>query len=89
VAVGAFPQPNSHEKKSRPYYSHSVRRSSLIDKWEDGVMSDGTSDGIKGRIKEAVGAATDNKQLRNEGRKDRAVGKMKKAVARVIDKAKG
>ena len=49
----------------------------------------GTTDQIKGRAKEAVGAVTDNKRLKNEGRKDQAVGKLKKAVERVIDKAKG
>jgi uncharacterized protein YjbJ (UPF0337 family) len=49
----------------------------------------GTTDQIKGRAKEAVGAVTDNKRLKNEGRKDQAVGKLKKAVERVIDKTKG
>ena len=48
----------------------------------------GTSDQIKGRVKEAVGAVTDNKRLKDEGRKDQAVGKVRKAVERVIDKAK-
>jgi uncharacterized protein YjbJ (UPF0337 family) len=49
----------------------------------------GTADQIKGRVKEAVGAVTDNQRLKNEGQKDQAVGKVKKAVERVIDKAKG
>jgi uncharacterized protein YjbJ (UPF0337 family) len=49
----------------------------------------GTTDKIKGRVKEAVGAVTDNQRLKDEGRKDQAVGKMKKTVERVIDKAKG
>jgi len=49
----------------------------------------GTSDKIKGRVKEAVGVVTDNQRLKNEGRKDQAIGKVKKAVERVIDKAKG
>jgi len=48
----------------------------------------GTADQIKGRVKEAVGAVTDNQRLKNEGRKDQVVGKVKKAVERVIDKAK-
>jgi uncharacterized protein YjbJ (UPF0337 family) len=48
----------------------------------------GTSDKIKGRVKEAVGVATDNQPLKNEGRKDQAIGKVKKTVERVIDKAK-
>jgi uncharacterized protein YjbJ (UPF0337 family) len=49
----------------------------------------GTTDQIKGRAKEAVGAVTDNRRLKDEGRKDQAVGKLKKAVERVINKAKG
>ena len=48
----------------------------------------GTSDQVKGRVKEAVGAVTNNQRFKNEGRKDQDVGKMKKAVERVIDKAK-
>jgi uncharacterized protein YjbJ (UPF0337 family) len=48
----------------------------------------GTTDQIKGRVKEAVGAVTDNQRLKNEGQKDQAVGKVKKVVERVIDKAK-
>ena len=39
----------------------------------------GTSDEIKGRVKEAAGAVTDNQRLKNEGRLDQAVGKVKKA----------
>ena len=49
----------------------------------------GTTDQFKGRVKEAAGAMTDNKRLKDEGRKDQAVGKVKKVVERVIDKAKG
>jgi uncharacterized protein YjbJ (UPF0337 family) len=62
-------------------------RSSLTGKQEDSSMSSGTSDEIKGRVKEAVGAMTDNKRLKNEGRKEQSVGKVKKAIERVIDKA--
>jgi uncharacterized protein YjbJ (UPF0337 family) len=51
-------------------------------------MTSGTGDKIKGRVKEAVGVVTDNQRLKNEGRTDQAVGKVKKAVERVIDKAK-
>jgi len=51
-------------------------------------MTSGASDKIKGRVKEAVGVVTDNQRLKNEGRTDQAVGKVKKAVERVIDKAK-
>jgi uncharacterized protein YjbJ (UPF0337 family) len=48
----------------------------------------GTTDQIKGRAKEAVGVVTDDQHLKNEGRKDQAVGKVKKLIERVIDKAK-
>ena len=51
-------------------------------------MSSGTADKVKGRVKEAVGVVTDNKRLKDEGRMDQAVGKVKQAVERVIDKAK-
>lgn len=45
----------------------------------------GTSDEIKGRIKEAAGAITDNDQLRREGKIDQATGKVKQAVEKVVD----
>ena len=48
----------------------------------------GTNDQLKGRVKEAVGAVTNNERLKDEGRKDQAVGKVKKALERMIDKAK-
>jgi len=48
----------------------------------------GTIDQIKGRVKEAAGVVTNDQRLKDEGRKDQAVGKVKKAVERVIDKAK-
>ena len=47
----------------------------------------GTSDKIKGRVKEAVGALTDDQRLKNEGKMDQSKGKIKKTVERVIDKA--
>ena len=56
---------------------------------EGGVMSSGTSDEIKGRVEEAVGVLTDDQRLKDEGKLDQATGKVKKAVERVIDKAKG
>jgi uncharacterized protein YjbJ (UPF0337 family) len=48
----------------------------------------GTSDKIKGRVKEAVGALTDDQRLKDEGRLDQTTGKIKEGVERVIDKAK-
>jgi uncharacterized protein YjbJ (UPF0337 family) len=51
-------------------------------------MSSGASDKIKGRVKEAVGALTGDQKLKDEGKIDQATGTVKKAVERVIDKAK-
>ncbi len=48
----------------------------------------GKIDVVKGRIKEAAGALTDNDALREEGRTDQAVGEVKEAVEKVADKAK-
>jgi uncharacterized protein YjbJ (UPF0337 family) len=53
----------------------------------------GTTDKIKGRVKEAVGALTDDQRLddqrlKDEGKLDQTTGKIKEAVERVIDKAK-
>ncbi len=46
----------------------------------------GTSDEIKGRIKEAAGAITDDDKLRREGKMDQAVGKVKQAFEKAVDK---
>ena len=42
------------------------------------------TDAVKGRIKEAVGALTDNDRLRDEGKADQAAGKVKDATKKVI-----
>jgi uncharacterized protein YjbJ (UPF0337 family) len=47
-----------------------------------------TTDKIKGRVKEAVGAITDNDRLKQEGRTDQAVGEVKETVEKVHDKVK-
>ena len=51
-------------------------------------MSDGTVDDAKGRAKEAAGGLTGDKDLKNEGKVDRAAGKAKDAVGDAADKAK-
>jgi uncharacterized protein YjbJ (UPF0337 family) len=61
--------------------------SKSFDQEEDSLMS-GTSDKIKGRVKEAVGALTDDQRLKDEGRLDQTTGKVKGAVERVIDRVK-
>jgi uncharacterized protein YjbJ (UPF0337 family) len=48
----------------------------------------GTSDKIKGRVKEAVGVLTDDQRLKDQGRLDQTSGKIKQAVEGVIDKAR-
>lgn len=48
----------------------------------------GTTDTIKGRVKEAVGALTDDTRLKNEGKLDQSVGKIKTTIERAVDKVK-
>ena len=48
----------------------------------------GTTDQIKGRIKEAVGVLKDDQKLKDEGKLDQTVGKIKQTVEQVVDKAK-
>lgn len=45
----------------------------------------GEGDKAKGRVKQAAGDLTDNKDLKNEGKKDEAAGKVKGAVDGVKD----
>jgi uncharacterized protein YjbJ (UPF0337 family) len=51
-------------------------------------MSDGTTDDLKGRAKEAAGALTDDDSLKNEGKVDRASGTVKDKVGDAADKVK-
>ena len=51
-------------------------------------MSDGTFDEMKGRAKEAAGDLTDDEDLRNEGKVDRATGSIKEKLGRAADKIK-
>ncbi|HEX7449614.1 MAG TPA: CsbD family protein [Pirellulales bacterium] len=48
----------------------------------------GKADEMKGRVKEAAGAMTDDDQLRREGKVDQTTGKVKQTAEKVIDKAK-
>jgi uncharacterized protein YjbJ (UPF0337 family) len=43
---------------------------------------------MKGRVKEAAGAITDNDKLRREGKIDQAAGKVKQAAEKAVDKTK-
>ena len=48
----------------------------------------GKADEMKGRVKEAAGALTDDDQLRREGKVDQATGQIKQTAEKAIDKAK-
>ena len=48
----------------------------------------GKMDELKGRVKEGVGAATDDEQLEREGKLDRAGGEVKQKVGDAVDKVK-
>jgi uncharacterized protein YjbJ (UPF0337 family) len=48
----------------------------------------GKTDQVKGRVKEAAGALTNDEKLRAEGRADQAVGKVKEAIDKAADKVK-
>ena len=50
-------------------------------------MASGTSDEVKGRVKEAAGVLTGDKKLERQGKTDQAVGKLKQTVEKVKKKA--
>ena len=47
------------------------------------------ADDLKGRAKEAAGDLTNDEDLKNEGKTDRARGKVKDAVDKIADKVTG
>ena len=49
-------------------------------------MTNKNIDKAKGRVKEAAGALTGNRRLKNEGRIDHAQGSAKNAVDKVADR---
>ena len=51
-------------------------------------MGDGTTDDLKGRVKEAAGDLTDDSSLKNEGKVDRASGAVKDTLDDATDKVK-
>jgi uncharacterized protein YjbJ (UPF0337 family) len=51
-------------------------------------MASGKVDEVKGRVKEAAGALTDDKKLKRQGKADQAVGKIKQKAEKLIDKAR-
>ncbi|HJS08120.1 MAG TPA: CsbD family protein [Pirellulales bacterium] len=48
----------------------------------------GKGDEMKGRVKEAAGALTNNKRMKREGKIDQAAGKTKQAANKAVDKVK-
>jgi uncharacterized protein YjbJ (UPF0337 family) len=52
-------------------------------------MTNKNIDKAKGRVKEAAGALTGNRRLKNEGRVDHAKGSAKNAVDKVADTLTG
>jgi uncharacterized protein YjbJ (UPF0337 family) len=51
-------------------------------------MGDGSADEAKGRVKEAAGSLTGDKELKREGKVDRAEGTVKDKVDDAADKVK-
>ena len=51
-------------------------------------MSTSSTDKLKGRLKEAAGALTGDKELKKEGQIDQASAELKETVEKVVDKAK-
>jgi len=49
----------------------------------------GKSDKIKGRVKEAAGALTNDRRLKNAGKVDQASGAIKDGIEKLVDKVKG
>jgi uncharacterized protein YjbJ (UPF0337 family) len=48
----------------------------------------GKTDEVKGRIKEAAGALIGNDKLREEGKADQAVGKVKQVAEKAVEEVK-
>jgi uncharacterized protein YjbJ (UPF0337 family) len=51
-------------------------------------MTSGTSDEVKGRVKEAAGALTGDEKLKRKGKADQVAGKLKQSVDKVVDKVR-
>lgn len=51
-------------------------------------MGDGSIDQAKGNVKKAAGDLTDNEDLKNEGRVDKAEGGIKEKIDEASDKLK-
>jgi uncharacterized protein YjbJ (UPF0337 family) len=56
---------------------------------QEGFMTDKNIDKGKGRVKEAAGALTGDRSLKNRGRVDQAKGSAKNVVDKVADRVTG
>jgi uncharacterized protein YjbJ (UPF0337 family) len=65
-----------------------VRSSTHTHEYKETTMSSGTVDKAKGRVKEAAGALTDDKELKAKGKLDQLAGKAKDAAEAAVDKVK-
>jgi uncharacterized protein YjbJ (UPF0337 family) len=45
----------------------------------------GKTDIVKGRVEEAAGVLTNNDKLRNKGRTDQSVGRVKQVAEKIVD----
>jgi uncharacterized protein YjbJ (UPF0337 family) len=83
IALGArqLPQPAGNEFVDQADVTQQPLRTGV-------TIMGGKTDVVKGRIKEAAGALTGNDKLRAEGKADQAVGKVKQAATKVVDKVK-
>lgn len=55
---------------------------------KDATMSENKAEDFKGRAKEAAGAATDDDDLKNEGKMDQASASVKDKAGDAVDKVK-
>jgi len=51
-------------------------------------MASGKADEVKGRVKEAAGALTNDNKLKRKGKADQVAGKIKQKAEKLIDKAR-
>jgi uncharacterized protein YjbJ (UPF0337 family) len=51
-------------------------------------MAGGKVDELKGRVKEAAGALTADKELKREGQVDQVAGQVKQKLEKVVDKVR-
>lgn len=51
-------------------------------------MSSSKEDDLKGRVKESTGALTGDDELKREGQRDQAAGKVKETAEDVVDSVK-